>query len=167
MKRLSHRRPCERGQASIELVALIPVIVIAVAAVVQVLAAGTARERASAAAEAGAVAMLQDADPRAAVEAALGGSLDRADFEIEGRHVRVTVRPRAFAKPLGELLAATSRADAGPQPDPVARTVVRGGDGDSARPEGARLNAARRGAARPGARPDAGRPRRGRGRFTP
>ncbi|MEJ7892396.1 MAG: hypothetical protein WKF94_07120 [Solirubrobacteraceae bacterium] len=33
-----------RGQASIELVALLPVVVIVVAAVVQVLAAGTARE---------------------------------------------------------------------------------------------------------------------------
>jgi len=130
-------RRAERGQASIELVALLPVVVIVVAAVVQVLAAGTARERASAAAEAGAVAMLQDADPRAAIEAALGGSVDRSDFEIEGRHVRVTVRPRAFVRPLGELLAATSRADAGDQPDPVAPTVVRGGDGESARPRDA------------------------------
>ena len=78
--------------------------------------------------------MLQDRDPREAVEAALGGSVDRADFEIDGRHVRVTVRPRAFAKPVGELLAATSRADAGAEAAPAARTVVRGGDGKSARP---------------------------------
>jgi hypothetical protein len=124
----------QRGQASVELVALLPAIVIVVAAVVQVLAAGTARERAAAAAEAGAVALLQDADPRAAVEDALGGAVERADFEIEGRRVRVTVRPRSLAHPLGELLAATSMADAGPEVEPVSPTVVRGGDGESGKP---------------------------------
>lgn len=128
----------ERGQASVELVAFLPVVVIVVAAVVQVLAAGTARERASAAAQAGAVAMLQDADPRSAVEDALGGSVDRADFEIDDRKVRVTVRPRALTPGLGELLAATSTADAGEEAEPVARTVVRGGDGESSRPGGGR-----------------------------
>jgi hypothetical protein len=124
----------QRGQASVELVALLPVVVIAVAAVVQVLAAGSAHERASAAAEAGAVALLQDTDAKAAVEQSLGGSLERATFTIDGRRVRVTVRPRAFAPQLGELLAATSEADAGEEAEPAARVVVRGGDGESARP---------------------------------
>ncbi len=124
----------DRGQASIETVALVPVVVTAVAAVVQVLAAGSARERAAAAAEAGAVAMLQSADPQEAVERALGDAADRAEFTIEGHRVRVTVRPRAFAPPLADLLAATSEADAGEEADAARRTVVRGGDGDSARP---------------------------------
>ncbi len=124
----------QRGQASVELVALLPVLVVVVAAVVQVLAAGTARERASAAAEAGAVALLQDTDPQAAIEAALGGSVERSSFTIDRRKVRVTVRPRAFAPGLGAMLAATSTADAGAQAEPVALTVVRGGDGESARP---------------------------------
>ncbi len=123
-----------KGQASVEFVALIAVVAVVVAAVVQFLAAGTAQERASAAAEAGAVALLQDADARAAVEAALGGSIERSDFEIEGRHVRVTVRPRSLAPWFGDLLAATARADAGSEAEPVARTVVRGGDGESAGP---------------------------------
>jgi hypothetical protein len=122
------------GQASIEVVALVPVIIVVVAAVVQVLAAGSARERAGAAAEAGAVALLQDADPRAAVERALGAAGERADFVIDGHRVRVTVRPRAFAPPLGDLLAATAEADAGEHADSARRTVVRGGDGESARP---------------------------------
>lgn len=122
------------GQATVEVVALIPVVVVVVAAAVQALSAGTARERASAAAEAGAVALLQDADPRTAIEAALGGSVERADFRIAGRRVRVTVRPRAVTPALGELLAATSEADAGPEADPVSPTVVRGGDGESGRP---------------------------------
>lgn len=127
------------GQATVELVALIPVIVVAVAAVVQVLAAGSARERAGAAAEAGAVAMLQDADPKAAIETALGRALGRSEFVIDGRRVRVTVRPRAFAPPLSELLAATSVADAGGQAEPLARTVVRGGDGQGSDPARARF----------------------------
>lgn len=123
------------GQASVELVALIPCVVLAVAAAVQVLAAGTAHERASAAAEAGAVALLQDADPKAAVEAALGGALHRATFTISGRRVRVTVRPKAFAAPVAQVLASTSTADAGEEGTPVAATIVRGGDGDASRPE--------------------------------
>lgn len=125
----------QRGQASVELVALIPLVVLAVAAAVQVLAAGTAHERAGAAAEAGAVAILQDADPKAAVEAALGDALERASFTISGRRVRVTVRPRAFAAPVAEALASTSMADAGEEGRSVATTIVRGGDGDGSRPE--------------------------------
>lgn len=124
----------QRGQASVELVFLIPAIAIAVAAVAQVLAAGVARERAAAAAQAGAVAMLQDADVVAAVEDALGGSLERSEVAITARRVRVKVRPRAFTPALGELLAATAHADAGREADPVEPVVIRGGDGESARP---------------------------------
>lgn len=124
----------QAGQASVELVALIPFVVLAVAAAVQVLAAGTAHERASAAAQAGAVALLQDADPKVAVEAALGGALRRSTFTISGRRVRVTVRPKAFAAPVAEVLASTSMADAGEEGRPVAATIVRGGDGDRSRP---------------------------------
>ncbi|MEA2125075.1 MAG: hypothetical protein QOI80_1857 [Solirubrobacteraceae bacterium] len=118
------------------MVAFLPVVAIAVAAVVQVLAAGSAHERASAAAEAGAVALLQDADPQAAVERALGPATRRATFVIDGHHVRVTVRPRALAPPLGELLASTAQADAGEEGDAARRTVVRGGDGEGSRPHG-------------------------------
>lgn len=128
------RRDGQSGQASVELVALLPFVVMAVAAVVQLLAAGSARERAGAAAEAGAVAMLQDADPKAAIEDSLGPAAERAVFTISGRRVSVTVRPRAVARPVGELLAATARADAGEEAEASARTVVRGGDGDDSRP---------------------------------
>lgn len=124
----------DRGQASVELVALLLVVVLVAAAVVQLLAAGTAGERASAAAEAGAVALLQGTDPQAAIEDALGGSLERSEFTIAGRRIHVRVRPRSLAPLFGDLLAATAHADAGPQAEPVARTVVRGGDGESARP---------------------------------
>jgi hypothetical protein len=122
------------GQASIEAVLLVPLVVVVVAAVAQVLAAGSAHERAAAAAEAGAVALLQDADPKAAVERALGPAAKRTTFVIDGHRVRVTVRPRAFAAGIGELLAATVVADAGEQADSAERTVVRGGDGEGSRP---------------------------------
>jgi hypothetical protein len=124
----------DSGQASVEVVALIPVLLVVVAAVAQVLAAGSARERAGAAAEAGAVALLQDSDPKPAIERALGHALDRSEFVVDKHHVRVTVRPRAFAPPLADLLAATAEADAGPEADAAPRTVVRGGDGESGRP---------------------------------
>ncbi len=123
------------GQATVEFVALIPILVLVVAAVVQVLAAGSAHERAAAAAEAGAVAMLEDADPKAAIEDALGAASERATFVIDGRRVRVRVEPRAFAPPLADALASTEEADAGEEADAVARTLVRGGDGESSRPE--------------------------------
>jgi hypothetical protein len=124
----------QSGQAAVEAVLLMPLLVLVVAGAVQVLAAGSAREDANAAAEAGAVAMLQDADPRQAVHDALGDAAGRADFVIDGHHVRVTVRPRAFAEPLAQLLAATAEADAGEEGDAARRIVVRGGDGESSRP---------------------------------
>ncbi len=133
----SSSRPARRraaGQASVELVALLPLVVLAVAAAVQVLAAGTAHERASAAAEAGAVALLQATDAKAAVESALGGAAPGGSCAISGQHVRVSVRPRALAAPLSELLEATSTADAGEQAPAASATVVRGGDGDGSGP---------------------------------
>lgn len=125
----------QRGQASLEVVLFIPLLVVVVAAIVQVLAAGSARTDADAAAEAGAVALLQDADPRQAMERALGDAAGRADLVIDDHRVRVTVRPRAFAPLLADLLAATAQADAGEEGSPARRIVVRGGDGESARPK--------------------------------
>lgn len=126
----------ERGQASVELVAVIPLLIAAVLAVVHVLAAGAASESAAAAAEAGAAAMLQDTDPAAAARQALSPSqTTRATIRVAGRHVTVAVRPRTPIGPLADLLTATSTADAGPGPAATgSTTVVRGGDGESARP---------------------------------
>ena len=101
------------GQATIEIVAFIPLVVLVVAAVVQFLAAGDARERAAAAAQAGAVALLEDGDPEAAVQDALGDAADRSTIIIDGHRVKVTVRPRAFAPPVAGWLEATASADAG------------------------------------------------------
>jgi hypothetical protein len=107
----------ESGQASVELVALAPMLLAAVLAVSQLLAAGAAQELADHAAEAGAVALLQQTDPAAAArEAVPGWSRGRVDVRVQDRRVRVRVRPRAFLPALAELLEATGEADAGPRP---------------------------------------------------
>jgi outer membrane receptor protein involved in Fe transport len=130
----------ERGQASIELVAVLPLAIAAVLGVVQVLAAGAASESAAAAAEAGAVAILQDADPAVAARRALGRSATtRATIAVQDRRVTVRVRPAALARPLADLLEQTAVADAGPGLAATpSTTVVRGGDGDGSRPSGDR-----------------------------
>ena len=107
----------ERGQASVELVALAPMLLAAVLAVSQLLAAGAARELADHAAEAGAVALLQRTDPVAAArEAVPGWSRGRVDVRVEDRSVSVRLRPRSFLPALAQLLEATGEADAGPRP---------------------------------------------------
>jgi hypothetical protein len=107
--------PGEAGQASIELVALAPMLAAAVLAAAQLLAAGAARELADHAAEAGAVALLQHTDPADAARAAVPGwSRGRVDVSVDDGRVRVRLRPRSFLPKLAELLEATGEAHAGP-----------------------------------------------------
>jgi hypothetical protein len=112
------RAPSARGiagQASVELVALLPLAALIALAIGQLLAAGAARELAGSAAEAGAAAILEGADPTAAARAALPGwSRERADVRVAGRRVEVRLRPRALVPVLAETLVATASADAGP-----------------------------------------------------
>ena len=108
----------EAGQASVELVGVLPLLVGVGLGTMQLLAAGAAEEAADGAAEAGAVALLQDADPRDAARAALPAwSRDGATIEIAGRRVRVRVRPRGPVPALARRLEATASADAGPSPE--------------------------------------------------
>jgi hypothetical protein len=105
----------ERGQASVELVAILPLALIVTLAVAQVLAAGAAREQAGLAAQAGAAALLQDGDPKAEARAAVPGrARDRVDVTVTGRRVRVVVEPRALVPGIAGLLVARATADAGP-----------------------------------------------------
>lgn len=107
----------ERGQASVELVAIAPLVVAVVLAAAQVLAAGAARELADHAAEAGAVALLQGGDPEAAArDAAPGWSRGRLHVRVDERRVRVRLRPRPFVPGLAGTLEATGEAHAGPAP---------------------------------------------------
>ena len=100
----------QRGQASVELTALLPLLALVALAAYTVLAARTAHEQAGAAAEAGAIALLQDRNPRTAARAALppGG---RAAIALHGSRVQVTVRPRVPL--LAARLEARPTADAG------------------------------------------------------
>jgi hypothetical protein len=108
-------RPSERGQASVEVVAMVPLLVAAALALGQLLAAGAARELAGHAAEAAAIALGRGDDPRAAARAALPGwSRERLEVEVTGRRVRATVAPIALVPPLADRLRSTVTADAGP-----------------------------------------------------
>src|SRR4051812_14211585 len=108
-----HQR--EGGQASVELVALLPVAALVALAIGQLLAAGSAREPAGNAAEAGAAALLQGSDPTAAARAALpGGSRERTTVHVAGGRGEGPVRPRVGGPPPPPRLEASATADAGP-----------------------------------------------------
>lgn len=107
-----------RGQATVELVALLPLLLVAGFAGYAVLAAGAAREAARHAAAAGAVALLQERDaPRAARSALPDWARRRALIRISQRAVTVTVRPRTPLPALDERL--TARAETRVPADPT------------------------------------------------
>jgi hypothetical protein len=121
-----------RGQATVELVALLPVVVVVAVAVFAVLSAGSARERAAAAAHAGAIALLQERDAREAAVDALGDVRGRVD--VDGSRITGRVAPRLPLPGLNQRLAATASADAGLERPALPAGELRGGDGDSADP---------------------------------
>jgi hypothetical protein len=109
------------GQATVELVGLLPLLALLGFTGFALLAAASADEHANQAAEAGALALLQDREPRAAARAALpAGARDDAGIELSGRRITVTVRPELPLSALERPLTATATADAGPEPPPVA-----------------------------------------------
>lgn len=109
------RRRADAGQAAVELVALLPLVVAVALAVLQALAAGIAPALAGHAAQTGAVAIAEGRDGAAAARAALPGwARARVVVEVDGTHVRVRVTPPSLLPGLGARLAATAAADAGP-----------------------------------------------------
>jgi hypothetical protein len=116
--RRASRRGCA-GQATVELVGLLPLLVAAGFGVFSALASAKAEELASSAAEAGAVALLQEHDPEEAARAALPGwSRRQARIRVDGRRVTVHVRPRGPVDAINERLTASVTADAGPEARP-------------------------------------------------
>ncbi|MDQ6751036.1 MAG: hypothetical protein M3Z33_09830 [Actinomycetota bacterium] len=104
----------ECGQAVVELVALLPLFLAAGLVVMQLLIAGATAEYAGQAAEAGAVAILQDHDPSAAARAAIPSWTGRdVHVRVHGRDVTVRLRPRSLLPEVGDLLATTVDANAG------------------------------------------------------
>jgi len=84
----------ERGQASVELVAGLPALLLAALLSLQLLAAGYALTLADGAAEAGALALASGGGAKAAARAALPGWAED-DVHVSVRGGRVTVRLRA------------------------------------------------------------------------
>jgi hypothetical protein len=110
------RGPGSDGQATVELLGILPLAVLVALAIAQLLAAGAARELAGNAAEAGAAAILQGADPgKAARDALPGWSRSRAAVRVSDRRVDVTLRPRTMIPLLADQLEAHASADAGPR----------------------------------------------------
>lgn len=105
----------ERGQASVELVAALPALLLAALVALQLLAAGYAMTLADGAAEAGALA-LASGDPAAeAARGALPGwAEDDVAVSIRGGTVTVRLQPPSPLRQLADRLTITSAATTRP-----------------------------------------------------
>ncbi|HVO55768.1 MAG TPA: hypothetical protein VMT37_15260 [Solirubrobacterales bacterium] len=104
----------ERGQASVELVAALPALLLAALVSLQLLATGYALTLADGAAEAGALALASGASPGEAARAALPRwAQDDVAVAVDGGTVSVRLRPPSPFAAVAERLAVTSSADAG------------------------------------------------------
>ena len=105
----------ERGQAAVELVATLPLLLLVAVTVTQVLAVGYASMLAGNAAEAGALALAGGGDPHAAAGAALPGwSRARGQVAVKGGEVTVHLRPPTLLRALSRRLeiSAVARVEA-------------------------------------------------------
>jgi hypothetical protein len=99
------RAPGERGQAAVELLATLPLVLVIALAFAQVMAAGYASVLAGNAAEAGALALAGGGDPRAAARSALPGwSRAHGRISVTAGEVRVRLRPPALLPALAHRL---------------------------------------------------------------
>ena len=103
--------PPEAGQASVELLCVLPFLLAAALAAAQLLAVGYASVLAGNAAEAGALRLAGGGDARAGVRAALPGwSRARAHVDVSGGEVRVRLRPPALLRALARELEVSATA---------------------------------------------------------
>ena len=109
-----HTHLRQAGQASVELLGALPLLVALALAVFQLLAVGYASVLAGNAAEAGALALAAGGDARAGVREALPGwSRARAEVRVSGGRVGVRLRPPALLGALSDRLAVTGEAAVG------------------------------------------------------
>ena len=102
-----------RGQASVELVAALPALLLAALVALQMLAAGYALTLADGAAEAGALALASGRSaPDAARGALPGWARDDVSVSVRGGRVTVRLRPPSPLHTVADHLAVTSSADA-------------------------------------------------------
>ncbi len=101
----------QRGQASVELLAAVPFVLVASILCLQLLAAGYTLTLADGAAEAGALALASDLPPEPAVEAALPGwARERIEIEQSGGRLLVKLRPPSPLAAVGRALEVSSSA---------------------------------------------------------
>ncbi len=110
------RRPhSQRGQAQLELVAGIPLLLLAATIALQLLAVGYSQSLADGAAEAGAIAAADGRDPLEAARGGLPGwAKGRIDVDVDGGSVEVALDPPALLPGLGGHLGVDSEAYARP-----------------------------------------------------
>jgi hypothetical protein len=100
-----------RGQATVETIALAPVVVAIGLALLQLLAVGYASVLAGNAAEAGALALAAGTDAREGVRRSLPGwSRARARVEVDGGRVAVHLRPPSLLEALADGLEVSATA---------------------------------------------------------
>ena len=101
----------ERGQASVEVVAAVPAILLVGLLCLQLLATGYSASVADGAVEAGAIAAAAGLPAEPAIDAALPDwARQRADVEASGGRLTVTLRPPSPLEPLARALEVTSSA---------------------------------------------------------
>jgi hypothetical protein len=105
----------ERGQATVELVAALPALLLSAMVALQLLAAGYAITLADGAAEAGALALTSGGSAaEAAREALPGWADDDVSVVVEGGEVTVRLRPPSPFRSIAERLQVSSSAAARP-----------------------------------------------------
>jgi hypothetical protein len=105
----------QRGQASVELVAALPALLLAAIVALQLLAAGYAMTLADGAAEAGALALASGGSAAEAARGALPGwAEDDVGVDVDGGTVTVRLLPPSPLHSLAEQLAVTASASARP-----------------------------------------------------
>jgi hypothetical protein len=103
----------EAGQATVELVAAVPALLLAALISLQLLAAGYALTLADGAAEAGALALAEGGSAAEAARDALPGWADgNVSVAVEGEEVVVHLRPPSPFGTIADHLAVTSMASA-------------------------------------------------------
>ena len=103
------------GQATVELVAGLPALLLAALLSLQLLAAGYALTLADGAAEAGALALASGRPAAAAARSAVPGwAGDDVSVGVTGGRVTVRLRPPSVLAAIGDALVVTSSAAARP-----------------------------------------------------
>lgn len=105
----------QRGQATVEAVAAVSLLVLTGAVALQLLVAGYALTLADGAAEAGALALAAGSPAKEAAREALPGwAEDDVEVDVHGGEVTVRLRPPSPITALAERLSVTSLAFARP-----------------------------------------------------